>query len=383
MALRTPLALLSLLHNRRRLIASALGIGFAVLLMLTELGFMTAINDSTTLWVDAMAADLVVISHLKDDINPSKPFPLRRLERLRAHPAVDDAYPLYVSRVGSWKSAGRVQQDIIRVVAFDPRQPAIDLPGIEDQRHILLRDDVALVDRRLRDSYGGLATGIDGELNGRAIQVQGDYALGPDLQLNATLVVSDLTFRRCFLTDDGRDPLEWVDFGLLQIADGGDPGTLQRQLQQRAGDDLLVLTRDGLKERIHRFWLYNQPVGAVFGIGMVVGFLIGMAICYQILFTDVIDQLPQLATLKAMGYRDAYLFAMTLRRSLYLALAALILGLPCGWLTFEALQRLTGLTFTLTFGRAAVVSLLTILMCGLAGLIAMRRAIAADPAELF
>lgn len=383
MQFHTPLAFLSLTHNWQRLVASAAGIGFAVLLMLTELGFLTAINDSTTLWIDAMNADLVVISHLKDDINPSKPFPRSRLERLRGANGVEAVSPLYFSRNGSWKTEGQELQDVIRVVAFDPSDPAIALPAIDRQRHLLQRDDVALVDRRIRDSYGGLHKGIRGELNGRRVTLEGDFELGPDLQLNATLVVSDLTFRRCFLTDDGTDPLDRVDFGLIRTQPGTDLEALRRQLQDRTGDELLVLSPTDLKRRVHNFWLRNQPVGAVFGIGLVVGFFIGMTICYQILFTDVIDQLPQFATLKAMGYGNPYLLKMTLRRSLYLALAALVLGLPAGAIAFEYLQGLTGLTFTLTFGRSILVSILTLVMCIVAGLIAMRRAISADPAELF
>lgn len=379
----TPLTLLSLRHHWRRLLAAAMGLGFAVLLMLTELGFMTAINDSATLWVAAMDADLVVVSHLKDDFNPGKPFARQRLERLRGSDGVAAITPLYVSRLGNWRSQGRVEADLIRIVAFDPAEAAFAVPGIEQQRHLLQRPDTALVDRRLRDSYGGLRRGIDGELNGRRVSVIGDFAVGPDLQLNATLVVSDGTFRRCFATADGSDPLRWADFGLVKAAAGQPIEPLRRRLQERLEGDLDVLTPAALERRVHGFWLRNQPVGAVFGIGMVVGFCIGMMICYQILYTDIIDQLPQLATLKAMGYGDGYLVRMTLARSFYFALAALAVGLPASAWAFAYLQDLTGLTFTLTLGRGLLVAALTLLMCALAARLAMGRALAADPAELF
>ena len=377
------LAWRSLLHNRRRLLAAMTGIAFAVLLMLVELGFMTAINDSTTLWVDAMNADLVVVSHLKDDINPSKPFPRRHLERLRAVPGVIDIYPVYFSRLGNWQTSGQEKLDLLRVFAFDPQHPAWKPADLEAQRSALQRSEVALVDRHLRDSYDGLHRGVRGELNGRQLEVVGDFAVGPDLQLNATLVMSDVNFARYFPRQDGRDTLSWVEYGLVQAQDGASLGALQDAIQ-RAGDAHLdVLTPRQLKRRVHGFWLRHQPVGAVFGIGMVVGFCIGLMICYQILFTDVIDQLPQLATLKAMGYGDPYLKRLILLRSLYLAGFALALGLPAGYVAFGYLQGLTGLTFTLTAGRALLVASFTVLMCALAGWLAMGRALDADPAELF
>lgn len=377
------LALRSLLHNRRRLLAATTGIAFAVLLMLIELGFMTAINDSTTLWIDAMRADLMVVSHLKNDINPSKPFPRNRLERLRAVPGVEAVFPIYFSRIGNWRTAGQEKLDLIRVLAFDPQHRAWALPDLDTQRTDLQRPDVTLVDRRLRDSYGGLRRGVQGELNGRHLDVVGDFAVGPDLQLNATLVMSDVNFARYFPRGDGDDPLEWVEFGLIQVDETASIDAVQASLLQTRGDDLDILTPTQLKQRIHGFWLRHQPVGAVFGIGLVVGFCIGLMICYQILFTDVIDQLPQLATLKAMGYGADYLRRLILARSLFLAGFALVLGLPAGYVAFDSLQNLTGLTFTLTAERTLLVASFTVLMCALAGWLAMRRALAADPAELF
>ena len=37
------------------------------------------------------------------------------------------------------------------------------------------------------------------------------------------------------------------------------------------------------------------------------GFAVGVVICYQILYTDVLDHLAEFATLKAMGYGDGYI----------------------------------------------------------------------------
>ena len=40
-------------------------------------------------------------------------------------------------------------------------------------------------------------------------------------------------------------------------------------------------------------------------MGTIVGFVVGMLISYQVTYTDLADQLPQYATLKAIGYRTA------------------------------------------------------------------------------
>lgn len=381
---RTPLAWLSLVHDRRRFLAATVGVAFAVVLMLVELGFLNAIYDSSTLVIEAFDADLVIVSRLKDDTNPSKPFPRALVASARAVPGVTSAHPLYLSRWGVWHSSGTSKQDTVRVLAFDPDHALLRLPEVNAQLPLLKRDDAALVDSRLRDSYGGLGKGTRGELRGRRMEVVGEFPLGPDLEMNATLVVSESTFRRVFQDPrTPRDPLLDVDFGLVRVDPGSELGAVRNDLEHRLGPTVDVLTPDQLIRRVHGFWTVNKPVGAVFGMGSLVGFVIGILICYQVLFTDVVDQLPEFSTLRAMGYGEGWLRGLALRRGLYLALSACALGLPLGFLAYHRLAELTGLTFRLGPPRIALVVAATLLMCLVASLLAMRRAIHADPADVF
>ena len=63
--------------------------------------------------------------------------------------------------------------------------------------------------------------------------------------------------------------------------------------------DVLVLTLPELVAKEQAFWQRVTPVGVVFDIGMVMGFIVGMAICYQVLFSEISDRLAEFATLKA------------------------------------------------------------------------------------
>ena len=65
----------------------------------------------------------------------------------------------------------------------------------------------------------------------------------------------------------------------------------------------------------------------MFGVGSVLGFVVGVVICYQILYMDVMDHLPQFATLKAIGYRDGFLRRVVLQEALILSLAGFLPGL--------------------------------------------------------
>lgn len=393
----TPLAWTSLVHDRRKLAGSVVGVAFAVVLMLTELGFFHAIEDASTRLVAAFDADLLLVDRLKDDVNPSKPFPRARLAQVRGVEGVDAVVPVWTQRLVSWSTQGQAKRDVVRLVGIDPSDRVFRSPEINARQHLLTRPDTALVDRELRDSYGGLRAGTVGELEGRRVEVVSDFALGPDLQLNANLLVSDQTFRRALRMPTysgprspragepvrGWDPLEWVDYGLVRVTPGADLERVRQRLREVLPGDVAVRTPGEFEQVVHWFWTRNQPVGAVFGLGFVVGFLIGLAICYQVLYTDVVDQLPQFATLKAMGYRDGFLRALAVRRGALLAVFALAVGLPAGALVYHFLEALTHLPFRLTAGRVLVVAGASLVLCVLASVLATRRAVRADPADVF
>ncbi len=171
--------------------------------------------------------------------------------------------------------------------------------------------------------------------------------------------------------------------GLIKVVPGADLAATQRAVADVLPDDVRVLTRSELEGLIQNYWSNSKPVGAVFGLGMVVGFLIGVAICYQILYTDVIDHLPQYATLKALGYHNRHLVRIVLQKAVYLGLLGFVPGLIVSALVYAGIEGYSGILMRLTIGRALVVLVATIAMCLLAGAIAIRRVIQSDPAEVF
>ena len=95
-----------------------------------------------------------------------------------------------------------------------------------------------------------------------------------------------------------------------------------------------MLTKAGLIAKEQGFWDHVAPIGTVFSIGVVMGFIVGLAICYQVLFSDISERLAEFATLKAMGYSDRRLFAIIVAQSVYLALLGYLVGLGVSLLLF-------------------------------------------------
>src|SRR5262249_4124368 len=113
-----------------------------------------------------------------------------------------------------------------------------------------------------------------------------------------------------------------VELGLVRLEEGADLAATQRALRTALDEgDVEVLTVPELMDREKRFWLHQTPIGFVFGFGMVMGFIVGTVICYQILASDVADHLPEYATLKAIGYSNGFVRRVVLQEALLLAAA--------------------------------------------------------------
>ena len=78
-----PLAWRNLLANKQRLLRSAAGIGFAVLLMLMQLGFEQAFFDSMLQVIRGLDGDILIQSVHKYQFATREPFPMADLETAR------------------------------------------------------------------------------------------------------------------------------------------------------------------------------------------------------------------------------------------------------------------------------------------------------------
>lgn len=147
--------------------------------------------------------------------------------------------------------------------------------------------------------------------------------------------------------------------------------------------DVRVLTKAGLIAKEQGFWDHVVPIGTVFSIGVVMGFIVGLAICYQVLFSDISERLAEFATLKAIGYSDLRLFSIIVNQSVYLALLGYLAGLVVSVLLFGVVHEATGLPMDLRIEDTAGILGLTLVMCVSSGCLAARRLASADPAQLF
>jgi putative ABC transport system permease protein len=358
--------------------------------MFTQLGFINALFDTTIQIPEKLNADLILASKAHKGLVSFERFDRQRIYQARGCPGVAAAYPFYMHFYGVlWKAQGSVIHPI-RLLAFPLSDPVFAIPEAADHARQLEEPGTALFDRRNKPLYGvprggdPVADQPEVELNNRALRLVGTFELGTDFLADGNLILSDRNFAKFMPTRaPGKDPLSIVDLGVVQLADGADVAQVRAALAQLLPGDVRIYTKQEFIDREIAFWNDSTPIGYVFFLGMMIGFLVGVVVCYQIISADIADHIPEFATLKAMGYRNRYFMGFVLQEAFLLSVLSFIPGLLISLGIYTVLAKGTGLLMALNVPRAAFVFLLTAVMCLFSGGLAMRKVLAADPADLF
>ncbi len=373
-----PLAWRNLVSNKSRLLRSAGGIGFAVLLMVMQLGFEQAFFESALAVIRGLDGDIVLQSVHKYQFATREPFPRTDLDKARDQPGVASARALYADWFDFfWKNPIDGKIFLVRAFGFEPDAPVFTYADVNAARDKLKEPNTVLVDRRARRFLGMDSGATEAELNGTKVKIVGGFVLGPDFQSDGTVVMSDRTFASLLRGPPG------VDVGVLKVKPGDDPAVVQQSLRKALPDTIAVFTKPQLIEFERKFQADVSSAGPIFAMGTIVGFVVGMLISYQVTYTDLADQLPQYATLKAMGYKSGYLMRVVFEQAAFNALAGWVPALLLSILLYYVIGRVALLPLHMTM-RVTLVSLgLTLGMCLVSAAIAVRRVITADPAEVF
>jgi putative ABC transport system permease protein len=241
-----------------------------------------------------------------------------------------------------------------------------------------------LFDRAGRPEYGDIARdyqeklALEVEVNSKLLTVEGIFSNGASFAADGNVITSDSTFLNLFPERKRSN----IDVGLIALKPGVNHKLIQKEIAA-VMPDLRVLTINEFAAIERNYWESQGAIGFIFTLGVIVGFIVGIVIVYQILHTDVSDRLPEYATLKAMGYSDRYLFTIVLQEALILALLGFLPGMAVSMGLYQIAQSATLLPIVMKIDRAIFVLILTILMCVGSGSIAIRKLQSADPADLF
>jgi putative ABC transport system permease protein len=382
--LRAPLGWKQLRHRPLRLLVALLGISFAVLLIMMQLGFRSALFESAVRFHERFEYDIALFSPNSVFIVRPEQFSIRRVYQALADEDVVDVTPVYIFPA-IWKDPWGDGRRSLNAVGFDPEAGILDAPGFDEARGRLKEQDVVLFDARSRPEFGPVAERfvpgerLTTEVNDREVDVVGLFTMGTSFGIDGTIMTSVDNWLRLFPDRSRND----VQLGLLTLRDGADADLVRDRLADYLPPDVLVMTKAQFVARETAYWNRATPIGYVFAFGAIMGFVVGAIIVYQILFADVSEHLDEYATLRAIGYGNGFVSGIVLQQAFCLGVLGFAPGLAASWFLYGRAAAATFLPLSVTPERAVTVFAMTLAMCALSGLLAVRKVARLDPAEVF
>jgi putative ABC transport system permease protein len=377
-----PLAWAQLSHQKVRTGVAMGGIAFANVLIFMQLGFVDLFAGGAILLPKHLQGDLFVLNANSKYISP-KSFDRSLLSQAAAFDGIISAEPVYL-RYGTWALNKDAISYDTRIFAYNARFQAFDIAAINRQQAKLSEPFTVLFDRLSRAELGPVPaqmakkSKVTALLDRHKIVVSGLFDLGSSFFLSeGNLITSELTYAELF----GSSSLQQVAIGLIRVKPGTDLVALQRGIVQ-AVPGVQVLTHPELIAQQLKHQDQN-PASTIFNFGALMGFIVGVAIVYQVLYSDVSDHLPEYATLKAIGYSNRSLLLVIFQEAIFLAVIGYIPGFIASIGMYQLLTGLTRLELVMTLNLAVTVFILTLAMCLISAAIASNKLRSADPADVF
>lgn len=418
----------NLFEDTARFIVAQAGIMFAVSLVTIQLGILKGFTRSTALLVDHANADLWVASKDIVHLELSSAIAAERVVQAQKVEGVDRAEALII-RSSIWRDKdGKIVP--VRIFGFDPssrmfagwqitqgdlsalKQPytvmvdqanlkALGLKQVSNPAEFLatnrgsigsfgtvpaqvvglVKDTQSIASSAFiftslenANAYGtaGMNSAVDCiRQSSGALSCKNNFENQP---LNAAPVDAPAP-RRLNIAD----PISYV---MVRAKAGQDLQQLKQRLES-ALPDTRIYTQKEIAEITRSYWTERTGVGFVLGLGATVGFIVGMVIVGQILYSSVSDHMREFGTLKAMGASNWVIYSVILEQALWMAVLgyipsiALCLGLGA-WT-----QAAKGIMILITPATAGGIFVLTVVMCVGSALFAVQKVTRVDPAIVF
>ena len=307
MILNIPLPWLQLIKQKVRFFVALAGIAFISVLMFMQIGFQDALYSSATQVHKHLRGDLFLISSQYKSLTSTQSFPRSRLYQILGFNGIESVEPLYV-QFAKLKNPINGRKYPIYILGFDPVKSIFTLPEVDQDFQLLKIPDQVFFDRAARPEFGPIAEyfqknqpiGMEifsylGTI-GYKVKVSGLFTLGPSFGVDGNLIVSSSTFFKIFPEHRSNQ----IDIGLIHLKPNVNPQTILTTLSNSLPKDVTVMTRQEFIDFEKSYWTLRTPIGFVFNLMVMMGFVVGVIVVYQILYSNISTHFVQFATLKAM-----------------------------------------------------------------------------------
>ncbi len=369
------LAWRNLAHDRSRFVVTLVGIIFAVVLIAMQIGLFLGFSTSTTNVILHTRADFWVVPKGSRNFEITMPLNERELYLVRSVPGVAHAEALLV-QFAIWKKPGGGDESVL-IVGSDLNTglagPWNIVAGhLEDLR----RPDTVMIDRLFAQTLGVSALGTTVEIRDQRARVVGFTQGIRSFTTNPWVFASYRTAQH--LTQFAESETNYV----IGIFDPGADPVRVRDALARILPRTDVYLSEQFAARTRDYWMFTTGAGGAVLFSAVLGLFVGMVIVAQVLYATTVDHLPEFGTLRAMGAPRAFVYKVILSQAVISATLGHLPGIAVSLLLAKASESAAALVL-IPPGLAVGLFGVTLIMCVLASIISIRKAMDIDPAMVF
>ena len=406
----------NLFEDIPRFLVAQAGIMFAVSLVTIQIGILNGFTRSTGLLIDQSSADLWVASEDMVHLEVTSPMPLEQLVKVRSVEGVQRAEALMI-RAALWRAADRTIAPI-RLYGFDPNGQLFANWQLTQGNITALNTPYTMViDKAQLSALNLKQVGDGGSIGSLPAKVVGLATDTQSMASSATAFTS-LETANAFSTSglsstaniriqNGEVEVlnnvetaparsftqpppsprklslsDSITFILVKAKPDQDVQVLRQRLDA-ALPGIRTLTKAEMAQQTRDYWEKRTGVGFILGLGATVGFVVGMVVVSQILYSSVADHIKEYDTLKAMGASDWIIYRVITEQALWMAVLgylpsmALCIGLGTWTMTAK------GIMILISPVTAAGVFCITVVMCVGSAMFAIQKVTRVDPAIVF
>lgn len=363
------LAILNLLHDKVRFAVTVIGIAFSVFLMAFQACLLGGFERAAGAIINATDGEIWITARGVRSFDMGSFLPERFRDLAYSTNDVLSVNRLVAGFANFHRPDGQ-STDVMLVGADEGVGPRVPLPSQN------FSGDSLAVDYTARDLLGLSALPVDVELEHHRTTVT-KYANG-----FGTFLCCAYAFANYDTAIKALDyPPDQTMYLVVKINPGSNPRTVRDDLRGKL-PETDVWTKAEFAHRSQMFWLTQTGAGAALMGAAFLGFIVGSVIVSQTIYATTMENLEEYATLKAIGATKLMVCNIVLLQALSAGVAGCIVGLacvsPCVKLVLGAIPWLYVPWWIYPWSAG-----LTLVMCTIAPITSVRRALFVDPARVF
>lgn len=366
----------NLLHEPVRLIVTLVGVMFSVILMLVQTGFYIGFFKNTAQIIDITEGDVWVAAPNTINFDSAKAIPISKYYKVKEIEGVLWARKL-VNTWGLLKLENGSSQSV-QLIGIDPETGTGGPREMAEGSVADLRmPNTIIMDESSLSRLGNPPVGSRFEILGRKAKLAG-ICRGIRSFTTYPIAFTSLSTVRDYsaLYRSGE-----ITFVVCKVRDGYDPAEVAERMRWIGGVD--VYTSREFSRKVSMYWMTSTGMGIAIGIMVLLGFVVGLVIVAQTIYSSTMEHLREFGTLKALGATNFEVSRIVIVQAVSLGMIGYLIGMAVVMYLRPNLFEKINVTVLLPPEAYVVMGLVAMAMCLTASILSIRRIYRVDPVTVF